>query len=105
MNTATTVSTPAMNAAKSRPLLNDSARTVAGSLVVLALFLAAWEWGPAWLGMPEFILPRFSRVLQESVAMWHNSDLLHHFGVTAMEVVAGFTLGSLLGLAVGVALG
>jgi NitT/TauT family transport system permease protein len=94
-----------MNAPKSRPLLNDSARTVAGSLVVLALFLASWEWGPSWLGMPDFILPRFSRVLQESVAMWHNSDLLHHFGVTAMEVVAGFTLGSMLGLGVGVALG
>ncbi|WP_442026222.1 ABC transporter permease [Pseudoduganella sp. RAF53_2] len=94
-----------MSAPKSRPLLNDSARTVIGSLLVLVVFLSAWQWGPAWLGMPEFILPNFSRVLQESVAMWHNSDLLHHFGVTAMEVVAGFVLGSLLGLAVGVALG
>lgn len=94
-----------MNAAKSKPLLNEKACTVAGSLLVLALFLAAWEWGPGWLGMPEFILPRFSRVLQESVVMWQHSDLLGHFGITALEVVAGFTLGSLLGLAVGVALG
>jgi NitT/TauT family transport system permease protein len=88
-----------------RAILNDRLRTAAGSLVLLAVFLSAWEWGPAWLGMPEFILPRFSRVLQEAVVMWKDSDLLGHFGVTALEVVAGFLLGSLLGLAVGVALG
>nr|WP_307722203.1 ABC transporter permease [Pseudoduganella umbonata] len=90
---------------KLSPVLRDKAFTVAGSLLVLALFLAAWEWGPGWLGMPEFILPRFSRVVQEAVFMWQHSDLLGHFTITAAEVVAGFGLGSLLGLAVGVALG
>lgn len=92
-------------APKVRPVLRDKAFTAAGSLLVLVLFLAAWEWGPGWLGMPEFLLPRFSRVLHEAVFMWHNSDLLTHFGITALEVVAGFGLGALLGLAVGVALG
>jgi NitT/TauT family transport system permease protein len=106
MNTATTIATPAMDGGfRLNPVLRDKVFTVAGSLLVLALFLAAWEWGPGWLGMPEFILPRFSRVVQESVFMWHNSDLLGHFAITAAEVVAGFGLGSLLGLGVGVALG
>jgi NitT/TauT family transport system permease protein len=90
---------------KANPALREKAYTVAGSLLVLALFLAAWEWGPGLLQMPEFILPRFSRVVQEAGLMWNNSNLLGHFGVTALEVVAGFGLGSLLGLAVGVALG
>jgi NitT/TauT family transport system permease protein len=90
---------------KRRPLLSDEASTLCGSVLLLALFLAAWEWGPAWVGMPEFILPRFSRVLQESVFMWNNSNLLGHFAITAFEVVAGFVLGALLGLVVGVALG
>ncbi|WP_420224493.1 ABC transporter permease [Pigmentiphaga litoralis] len=79
--------------------------TVLGSLLVLVVFLAAWEWGPAAMGMPEFILPKFSRVVQESVLMWNSSDLLMHFGITAFEVFVGFLLGALLGLAVGVVLG
>lgn len=106
MNTATTITTPEVEPLpKASPVLRDKACTVLGSLLVLAVFLAAWEWGPAWLGMPEYILPRFSRVVQEAFFMWDNSDLLGHFGITALEVVAGFGLGSLLGLMVGVALG
>jgi NitT/TauT family transport system permease protein len=106
MNTVTTIATPGVDTPrKASPALRAKAYTVAGSLLVLALFLAAWEWGPGLLQMPEFILPRFSRVVQEAGLMWNNSNLLGHFGVTALEVVAGFGLGSLLGLAVGVALG
>jgi len=52
-----------------RPLLSERTRTVCGSLVVLVLFLAAWQWGPGWLGMPEYILPNLSHVLKESVVM------------------------------------
>lgn len=88
-----------------RPLLSERAQTVCGSLVVLVLFLAAWQWGPGWLGMPEYILPNLSHVLRESVVMWNSNDLLTHFCITAMEVVFGFLFGALLGLAVGVALG
>jgi NitT/TauT family transport system permease protein len=92
-------------AVKRRAMVNEKAQTVIGSLLVLAVFLVLWEWGPGWMGMPEYILPRFSRVVQETGAMWHTSNLAGHFGTTAMEVVAGFVLGALLGLAVGVALG
>jgi NitT/TauT family transport system permease protein len=92
-------------AVKRRAMVNEKAQTVIGSLLVLAVFLVLWEWGPGWMGMPEYILPRFSRVVQETGAMWHTSNLAGHFGITAMEVVAGFVLGALLGLAVGVALG
>lgn len=106
METATTANDMVMlPQAKRRPIFHDKARTVTGSLLLLALFLAVWEWGPGWLGMPEFILPRFSRVVHEAGVMWTNSNLLEHFGITALEVVIGFLLGSLLGLAVGVALG
>jgi NitT/TauT family transport system permease protein len=106
MSQATTA--PVLNqagAVKRRPLVNEKAQTVIGSLIVLAVFLVLWEWGPGWMGMPEYILPRFSRVVTETGAMWKNADLAGHFGITAMEVVAGFVLGALLGLAVGVALG
>lgn len=105
MSNATTAPALAQAGAVKRPLLSEKAQTVCGSLLVLAVFLVLWEWGPGWMGMPEYILPRFSRVVQETGVMWTNSDLAGHFGITAMEVVAGFVLGALLGLAVGVALG
>lgn len=106
METTTTATPMTMRAtSRHRPYFNERTQTFAGSLVLLALFLAAWEWGPAWFGMPEFVLPKFTRVLQESVVMWNNSDLLGHFAITAFEVVVGFVLGALLGLGVGVILG
>ncbi len=79
--------------------------TVMGSVLVLVVFLASWQWGPGLLGMPEFILPKFSRVAEEAVRMWNSSDLLMHFGITFFEVIVGFILGALLGLLVGVVLG
>ncbi|NYT69842.1 NitT/TauT family transport system permease protein [Pusillimonas noertemannii] len=79
--------------------------TAGGSIAVLIIFLAAWQWLPGWLGMPEFILPKFTTVMQESVHMWQTGNFLEHFGYTALEVVLGFILGALLGLFVGVVLG
>jgi len=88
-----------------RPFFSGKVATAAGSLLVLLVFLAAWEWGPGLLKMPEFILPRFSRVVQEFGHMWQTSELLMHSGITAFEVIVGFILGALLGLVVGVVLG
>jgi NitT/TauT family transport system permease protein len=75
-----------------------------GSLIVLAVFLAAWQWGPGMLGMPEFILPSLERVVVEFGRMAAD-DLWMHSGITALEIVVGFALGALLGVVVGVALG
>ena len=80
-------------------------RAAAGSLVLLVIVLAAWEWAPGALGVPEFVLPKLSRVLEEAANLWNNGGLMRHTGVTALEVIAGFVLGSLLGVAVGVVLG
>jgi NitT/TauT family transport system permease protein len=75
-----------------------------GSLAVLVIFLAAWQWGPGLLGMPEFILPSLGRVVVEFRRM-AAEDLWMHSGITALEIVVGFVLGALLGVVVGVALG
>jgi NitT/TauT family transport system permease protein len=55
--------------------------------------------------VPEFILPKLSRVLEETANLWSNGGLMRHTGATALEVLAGFVLGSLLGISVGVMLG
>jgi len=83
----------------------DRLVTTSLSLAVLVLFLAAWEWGPGWLGVPEFVLPRFSAVCTEAARIWGAEALLWHTGVTAAEVVIGFVLGSLMGALIGYALG
>jgi NitT/TauT family transport system permease protein len=75
------------------------------SLVLLVIFLAAWEWGPGLFKIPTYIVPPLSQVAKESMRMWQVSHLLMHSGITAAEVVAGFLLGSLLGAFIGYLLG
>ena len=80
-------------------------RGTTASVVLLVLFLAAWEWGPALLGVPHFIVPPMSMVYEEFFRMWKVNSLPFHTGVTAMEVLIGFALGSLLGAFIGYLLG
>jgi len=86
-------------------LNQDRIVTTGWSLLVLVLFLAAWEWGPALLGVPDFVLPHFTAVCAEAVRVWEVEKLMWHAGITAAEVVIGFVLGSLLGALIGYALG
>lgn len=78
---------------------------IASSIAVLAVFLAAWEWLPPLMRIPEFILPPPSNVWAEFLRMLGAERLLHHTWITALEVVAGFALGSALGVIIGFILG
>ncbi|MFC3608205.1 ABC transporter permease [Stutzerimonas tarimensis] len=78
---------------------------VAGSLILLVVFLALWQWGPGLMGMPEFVMPNLTRVIAEFGAMWQHSNLLEHTLITALEIIVGFALGALLGIVIGVSLG
>jgi len=84
------------------PLLRKGA---ALSAALLALFLAAWQWGPGLFGIPAFIVPPLSTVGGEFAHAFAVDHLLLHTGVTIAEVMAGFVLGSLLGAVVGYLLG
>ncbi len=79
--------------------------TAAWSLAVLVLFLLVWELAPAAMGVPEFVLPPFSKTVTEGLRIWETERLLWHAGITALEVVVGFVLGSVLGAMIGYALG
>jgi NitT/TauT family transport system permease protein len=79
--------------------------TAAWSLGLLAATLLLWEFAPGWLGVPDFVLPHFSKVCDEAVRIWGSERLLYHAGITALEVVVGFVLGSILGALMGYALG
>jgi len=80
------------------------ARIVA-SLTILVVFLAGWEWGPGIFGVQTYIIPPLSSVVEGLMEMFRADRLWMHIGVTTLEVVAGFVLGSLLGMVGGYALG
>lgn len=78
---------------------------IAASLVLLAVFLAAWEFGPPALGIKSYIIPPMSSVFAGVVEMQATDRLLYHAQITTFEVVVGFLLGALFGMAVGYVLG
>jgi NitT/TauT family transport system permease protein len=80
-------------------------RGTIASIVLLVVFLAAWEWGPGLLRIPHFIVPPLSMVVEEFFRMWKVNSLPFHTGITAAEVIIGFVLGSLLGAFIGYLLG
>jgi NitT/TauT family transport system permease protein len=88
-----------------RPLRSRIGRGTVASLAMLVVFLAAWQWAPSLLGIPSFIVPPLSMVVSEFVHAWQRYHLLLHTGVTVAEVLAGFSLGSLLGACAGYLLG
>ena len=79
--------------------------TAAWSFAVLVVFLLLWQFGPGWLGVPEFVLPPLTKVLTEGARIWDGERLFWHSGITALSVVIGFVLGSILGALIGYALG
>ncbi len=85
--------------------MTSKTSTTLWSLAVLIVFLALWQWLPAALGVPEFVLPNLTKTVDEGVRIWSAERLLWHGGITALEVVVGFILGSLLGAGIGYALG
>ncbi len=85
--------------------MTDKTSTTLWSLAVLIVFLAVWQWLPGIIGVPEFVLPNFTKTVNEGIRIWDAERLLWHGGITALEVVVGFILGSLLGAGIGYALG
>jgi NitT/TauT family transport system permease protein len=82
-----------------------SAGVIAASIAVLVVVLAAWEWLPPLIGVPAFMLPPPSKVGGEFVRMIGAEQLGRHTGITTLEVIVGFVLGSLLGILIGFVLG
>ena len=78
---------------------------VIGSVLLLVIFLAAWQWGPGLFGIPPFIIPSVSLVWDQFLHMLGHDRLVYHTAITAMQVGVGFILGVLLGVLCGFALG
>ena len=78
--------------------------SVYGFLPVL-VFLVAWE-AVARLGLvPQAMLPPFSAVVAEAVALIRSGVLVRHFSLSFARVIIGFVTGSLAGLLCGLIMG
>jgi len=77
---------------------------VALSVLLFVVVIGGWELAVRVFDIPKIVLPAPSAV---ALALWQGTrgDLLFHFGVTFYETLAGFVLGSLFGLALGVLIG
>jgi ABC-type nitrate/sulfonate/bicarbonate transport system permease component len=80
-------------------------RRTAATIVSLAAFLAAWKLAVLVGGYPEFILPAPEVVLERGVRAIGSGVLWTHTGVTLVEIMIGFAVGSAVAIGVGVALG
>jgi len=70
-------------------------------VVVLACVLGGWEGLVRGLGVPAFIVPAPSAVVETFVSGVLSGAYFRHLFVTAFEAVSGFALGSALGLIIG----
>jgi len=75
--------------------------TVIASLAVLAAFVAAWQYLPPALGIPGFMMPGPKAVWSEFVRMHELERPWLHTGVTTLEIVVSFLIGSTLGAVIG----
>ncbi|MFC6669851.1 ABC transporter permease [Marinobacterium aestuariivivens] len=75
------------------------------SLMVAIAMIAAWEFLPALLNIPSYIIPTFSETMKELGYMYSNNDLLGHTLSTFQMTALGFIIGSALGAVLGFLLG
>lgn len=71
---------------------------------ILLLFFALWEVAAQLRWIDPFLMSSPSRIFATIVRLLQSGNLLKHIGITCMETVAGFLLGTVLGTAVAVLL-
>jgi NitT/TauT family transport system permease protein len=80
-------------------------RRLAGALLSLVVFLAAWKAVTVVGGYPEYILPAPEAVVERARRAISTGLLWEHTSLTLVEVVLGFAVGAGTALVTGIALG
>jgi NitT/TauT family transport system permease protein len=73
-------------------------------IIILIAFFALWEIAAAQGWIEAFIFSRPTRMYATLISMAKSGQLFHHIRITSWQVIAGFTLGTLLGTAIAVIL-
>ena len=84
--------------------MNKAKSSIYGPLILLVLLVLLWEYGPGLVGMPEYILPRLSKVMR----VYFDAAVVKLYAwntyVTLKEAVFGLLIGGGLGFVTGVLL-
>ena len=80
------------------------ARQRALGIVPFALLIAAWLVAPVAIDYPTYILPPVANVWQRLLATLGDGSLLAHTGGSLVRLLAGFLIGNLLAIPLGIAI-
>ncbi len=75
-----------------------------GPWILLLVLLVFWEYSATFMGVPEFVLPRLSKVARIFLDQTALALYLANAYVTLQEALFGLLIGGVLGFVVGVAL-
>lgn len=66
-------------------------------LLILVSFFALWEIAARLKLIDPFITSQPSRMIKTLINLYNSGDLFMHIGVTCLETILGFTIGTVLG--------
>lgn len=73
-------------------------------LFILILIFGLWEILARASIIDAFITSQPSRIIQTMVNLYHEGTLFYHIGITCLETIIGFLLGTLLGVLIAITL-
>lgn len=73
-------------------------------LLILVSFFALWEIAASLKLIDSFVTSQPTRMIKTLINLYNRGDLFLHIGVTCLETVAGFIIGTILGTFVAVML-
>ncbi|KNY28021.1 ABC transporter permease [Pseudobacteroides cellulosolvens] len=73
-------------------------------ILILVLFLGLWEAAARLKFIDPFITSQPSRIFSTLISLYREGQLFEHIGITCMETVVGFSLGTVLGIIIAVIL-
>jgi NitT/TauT family transport system permease protein len=95
---------PAWRRLMARHRVGESALVLLCQLVLLAGFLASWEWATASDKQTAFLFGSPSAIADFLIKMWQDGSLVSDTVVTGVETILGFILGNILGTLLGLSL-
>lgn len=82
----------------------QSGLVIGCQLLVLAVFLGAWEYATAWDRQAAFLFGSPSAIGGFLVTMWQDGSLVRDMRITGLETILGFLAGNALGTVLGLSL-
>lgn len=82
----------------------DNRKVLIVRVGVLLMLIGLWELSAALKWIDPFIMSSPSRIVNTIASLYNSGELFMHIGVTLWETVAGFTLGTVFGIAVAIGL-